>query len=91
MARGKQFDAIQLAITYSQCPVPKAEAALQLNKALAPVKELVIVQERHKDGNHHLHAYVHCGKRYKSSGSHVKLELHFGDPPQRYYPDVQGV
>ena len=44
-------------LTYPQCEV-KPDDILQFLKEKVSLKEWVVAQEKHKDGNHHIHAYV---------------------------------
>lgn len=61
-------------LTYPQCPAPKQVCADMLATKATIVKGL-IGQEKHQDGNHHLHAYV----RYER-------KLNIGSPS---YFDIQ--
>lgn len=44
-------------LTYPQCEV-EPNGILQFLKEKVSLKEYVIAQEKHKDGNHHIHAYI---------------------------------
>jgi hypothetical protein len=44
-------------LTYPKCPLDPKEALEQLKK-IAPIKKYIIAQERHKDGDAHLHCYI---------------------------------
>ena len=46
---------------------------------------MMVVQETHEDGGHHLHAYVSMTKRYIARGEHKILRL------DQAYPNVQPV
>ena len=71
----KTFKAKQLFLTYPQCPLPREELMEHIQTSLQAkdVKEVVIGQETHKDGNLHLHAYVRLGAAYIAKGAHTKL------------------
>jgi Geminivirus Rep catalytic domain/RNA helicase len=44
-------------LTYSQCEV-EPNGILQFLQRKVTLREYVIAQEKHKDGNHHIHAYI---------------------------------
>ena len=44
-------------LTYPQCEV-QPNNILQFLQKKVSLKEYVIAQEKHKDGNHHIHAYI---------------------------------
>lgn len=82
-----KFQAKQLALTYPQCPLPKETAAELIKAALGDkiIQKLIVSQEKHKDGNHHLHAYVSLKKQYICRGEHTTLIL------EGHKPNVQPV
>lgn len=49
-------------LTYPQCPVPKEDLLAHLQSIVA-VQDYAIGQEKHADGNLHLHAYIKLSKR----------------------------
>ena len=55
-ARGKQF-----ALTYPQCPIPRADFDTLFKLKFSPA-EFASAREEHKDGSHHLHVYVSFSK-----------------------------
>ena len=55
----------RLFLTYPQCPVPRDVAAQQIKDKLqrSGVDKLVVGQEEHQDGGHHLHVAVELERR----------------------------
>lgn len=54
------------------------------------IVELVVGQEKHQDGNLHLHAFVKLSKAYDNRGRHTRLLLVDAEHPLGgYYPNVQ--
>ncbi len=82
---------MQLALTYSQCPLTREECQEQLHNALdrLTIRELVIAQEHHTKEGLHLHVYVKLAKRYSCIGEHKSLHLSKGEAT--YKPNVQSV
>jgi hypothetical protein len=54
-------------LTFPQCPLPMEEALSHLQaicmKKQWLIKEYVIAQEKHSDGNPHLHAWISLNKK----------------------------
>jgi len=44
-------------LTYPKCPLDPKEALAQLEK-IASIKKYIIAQEKHQDGDYHLHCYL---------------------------------
>lgn len=57
-----KLQAINVLLTYAQCPEPKEDLFNHL-LSLNTLEFVLVAQEKHKDGNNHLHAYVKfCSK-----------------------------
>lgn len=57
-------------LTYPQCPVAKTNALDLLKLVFGSDAHFLVVQERHQDGNFHLHAFIQCPRQmdfYNSS------------------------
>lgn len=59
-------------LTYPQCPCPKEDCLADLKDGLREKKDLtieeyVIAEEKHEDGNPHLHAFIKLDKRIRFS------------------------
>lgn len=74
-------------LTYPQCEATREDLSELLHEVLKDkgITQMVIAQETHQDGGHHLHAYVSMQKEYIARGEHKTLKL------QGHYPNVQGV
>ena len=57
-------------LTYAQCDVSK-EALLAYLQSLAPIQEYCIGQEKHQDGNLHLHAFVSFKERFTTRDERI--------------------
>jgi len=82
-----RFTARNVALTYSQCPTNKEdlyEFLLSLSCGDTRVDKVLVAQERHEDGNHHLHAYVHFNNQPNIRNSR------FFDHAS-YHPNIQPV
>lgn len=62
------FDGVHVFLTYPQCPLEREQLRDFLCERTSPSKYL-IARERHDDGNYHLHAYVHFGRRRRFVGT----------------------
>lgn len=62
------FDGIHAFLTYPQCPLGRQELRDFLVNTVG-VQKYLIARERHSDGNHHLHAYIHFGRRRRFTHS----------------------
>lgn len=76
-------------LTYPQCDVKPEEALEQLsgifNSIAYKIHEYVVAQERHEDGNFHIHAYIHVG-----IALHRKVASNFLDLGP-YHPNIEAV
>lgn len=66
-------------LTYPQCTLAKEDALAALtdrlhNQGLA-IEEYVICEEKHKDGNPHLHAFIKLDKKVRCKGDRFDLEF----------------
>lgn len=76
-------------LTYPQCDVQPQEALEQLSGIFGSIAykihEYVVAQERHEDGNFHLHAYIHVGLAL-----HRKVASNFLDL-SGHHPNIEAV
>lgn len=56
------YDGVHVFLTYPQCPVERERLRDSLQEKYGDI-QYCIGRERHEDGNFHLHAYVHFGRR----------------------------
>ncbi|AUM61624.1 Rep [uncultured virus] len=72
----------QLFLTYSQCPI-NLELILNHLKSLVEIDKYIVAQEKHQDGNLHIHCYLL-----------LKSKLNLKNPRkfdyQEYHPKVEG-
>lgn len=59
----------RLFLTYPQCTLSKQDALTLLSQKLPSIKEYVIAQERHQNGDLHLHAYLYLEDTLSTSNS----------------------
>jgi len=64
------FDGVQIFLTYPQCALEREQLRDILVERTDPSKYLV-ARELHIDGNYHLHAYLHFGRRRRFVGTAV--------------------
>lgn len=78
----KKFRARKLFLTYPQCEDSKEDLYDFLLKTLENkgITQMVIAQETHQDGGHHLHAYVSIEKDYIARGAHTSLVFNGKNP-----------
>lgn len=62
MESGFRLDAIQIFLTYSQCPLDPNFILDNISKVY-PIKYYIIAQELHQDGNKHIHCYLKLEKK----------------------------
>lgn len=64
-------------LTYPQCPCPKEDCLADLRDSLAlqdlAIDEYLICEEKHKDGNPHLHAFIKLDKRVRFKSSRFDI------------------
>lgn len=75
------FDGKHVFLTYPQCPLER-EQLRDILVARANIEKYLIARERHDDGNYHLHAYLHFGRRVRLVGSDV-FDV------EGYHPNIQ--
>ena len=75
-AKTFQIHAKKLFLTYAQTTVTPKEAFDQLTMALMPneISSYFIAQEKHEDGNDHLHCFIEMTKKQRIRDA-KKLEL----------------
>lgn len=78
-----RINAKQFFITYPQCPIPKEGVYDLFDKSFNP-EELIVAEEKHEDGNKHLHVYVKFEKKLN-----IKDPRHFDI--DGYHPNIQSV
>lgn len=64
------FDGVHVFLTYPQCPLEREQLRNILCERINPERYL-IARERHSDGNFHLHAYLHFGRRRRFVGASI--------------------
>jgi len=64
------IDGVHVFLTYPQCALEREQLRDILIERTDPSKYL-IARERHSDGNYHLHAYLHFGRRRRFVGTTV--------------------
>lgn len=78
-----RFNAIQVGMTYSQCPLERDRVlSAWLDKFGDNIEQYLIAREKHEDGNFHIHGYIRFLKKvnYKDprfldiDGYHPKIE-----------------
>lgn len=62
------YDGVHVFLTYPQCSLER-EQLRDFLRNLAPECEYIVGRELHDDGNPHLHAYVHFGRRRRFTGA----------------------
>lgn len=63
-------------LTWPQCPVTKEDALTILKtNELPEIKEYIIAEEKHKDGNPHLHAFIKFEKKMRFKQVSKKFDL----------------
>lgn len=84
-----RFDTKTLYLTYAQCSLPKEEVYSQLAELLYPndFEQYIIAEERHKDGNFHVHAYLVLHSQFRSRNAKA-LDL-TGLEGEKYHPHIQ--
>ena len=76
-------------LTYPRCEV-EPNGILQFLQTKVPLKEYVIAQEEHKDGAHHIHAYI----RLDNDGVLLKDApnlFHYTDDSNEHHGNVRPV
>jgi len=75
------YDGVHVFLTYPQCPLER-EQLRDFFIRLEPLCKFYIARELHGDGNYHLHAYIHFGRRRRwCSGDCFDVE--------GYHPNIQ--
>jgi len=69
-SREFSFDGVQVFLTYPQCPLEREQLRDILLERTDASKYLV-ARELHSDGNYHLHAYLHFGRRRRFTGTAI--------------------
>jgi len=75
------FDGVHVFLTYPQCPLEREQLRDILLERTNASKYLV-ARELHSDGNYHLHAYLHFGRRLRLAGANV-FDV------EGYHPNIQ--
>lgn len=65
-----RIQSISLFLTYPQCDVPK-EVLLAFLQSIAQIDKYCIGQEKHEDGNLHLHAFIKWKKRLNTTNERI--------------------
>jgi len=72
-------------LTYSQCPVSR-EDLINFLEGVLDIEGYTIAQEKHKDGNFHLHVYVKLVKRKNIQNPRL---LDYVVEDKSYHPNIQ--
>lgn len=67
-SNGFAFDGVHVFLTYPQCTLER-EQLRDFLRNLVPNCEYIVARELHADGQPHLHAYVHFGRRRRFAGA----------------------
>lgn len=77
-----------LFLTYSQCPLPK-EHVLEALQWCLKIRDYIVAEERHADGNSHIHCYLKLlQKLHLRDGTWFDL---VGLEGEIYHPNIQSV
>ena len=66
------------ALTYPKCKISKEHAG-EILKALPEAKHVVVAEEKHKDGDQHLHAFIHFATQKTRPTEMFDIEGHHGN------------
>lgn len=92
--RGRTFNlqAAHLALTYPQCPLkPETVMTALLMLPVCKGREVVVVSEKHKSGDLHIHAYVGSGTKGKlrvTKASYFDIVHGQGEATRVYHPNI---
>lgn len=78
----------QFFLTYPQCEIEPQCALDQLTEFL-DVEHYLIAQEKHEDGEPHLHCWIKCTKKYNIKNAN-KFDLQSNDGTVTYHGNYQG-
>lgn len=89
-----RFQARAIFLTYAQCPVPKEHALTMLRTKLGEAEgtRYLIGQEKHADGNFHLHVYVERSRMIESTRANfmdLEWQREGGDDVITYHPNIE--
>lgn len=88
MATRFRFNAKKCFLTYSQCPADKQLLFDFLNKFGTGLKNYCIAQEKHEDGNFHLHAFCEWNKTLDTKNQYF---FDLVDAGKVYHPNLKNV
>lgn len=88
MATRFRFNAKKCFLTYSQCPAEKQVLFDFLNKFGSGLKNYCIAQEKHEDGNFHLHAFCEWNKTLDTKNQYF---FDLVDAAKIYHPNLKQV
>lgn len=74
---GFRLNAVNLFLTYPQCPIPK-DTMLELLQSKLNIKGYIIGQEQHQDGQLHLHCYLNLHSKYDARNPNCLDVVHNG-------------
>lgn len=77
-----------LFLTYSQCPLPK-EHVLETLQSLLRIRDYIVAEERHADGNSHIHCYLKLLEK-SNTRDPTFLDLE-GLEGEIFHPNIQSV
>lgn len=86
--KGFRLASKQLFLTYPVCPLTVEEVLKQLSD-IVPIVEYIVAQEKHEDGQLHIHAYVCCDPKVETRNANF-LDLVDPDNEHVYHGNYQG-
>jgi len=86
--RGFRLAAKQLFLTYPICPL-KAETVLSQLQDIVPVVDYIVAEEKHADGQPHVHVYLKCDKKIDTTNARL-FDLTCPDDGTIYHGNYQG-
>lgn len=78
-------------LTYPKCPIKKEDALtiLETNFPNQTIKEYIVAEEEHEDGEPHLHAFIKFDKKIKFTQRFDLLEYHGHYEPAKCWKAVE--
>lgn len=86
--KGLRINAKKLFLTYPQCNLTKEELLAKL-KAITTITQYVIAEEKHENGDPHLHAVIECARKVNLEGNHRMFDIKGAE--KSFHPNIQAV
>ena len=86
--KGWRLEAKRLALTYPKCSLPRDRVAVAL-RAVLDVEWIVVAQEKHEDGDFHLHCAVLLNKQLRTRDSRL-MDIEGHHPNIKVMTNVRG-